>query len=59
MTEQVKQQIIQVRDSGLTNMFDVPTVKWIAIRMGLAALMHYLSEENTNEYTHFIITGEG
>ena len=58
MTEQVKQQIIQVRDSGLTNMFDIPAVKWIAIRLGLAALAHYLGEDNTTEYAHFILTGE-
>ncbi len=59
MTEQVKQQILQVRDSGLTNMFDLPAVKWMAIRMGLADLAYYLGEGNTTEYAHFILTGEG
>jgi len=59
MTEKIKQQILEVRESGLTNMFDIPTVKWIAMRMGLADLGHYLSEDHSTEYTHFILTGEG
>jgi hypothetical protein len=59
MTEQIKDQILKVRDSGLTNMFDIPAVKWIAIRMGLADLAYYLDKGNTTEYAHFILTGEG
>jgi hypothetical protein len=59
MTEQIRDQILKVRESGLTNMFDIPTVKWIAMRMDLADLVHYLSEDHSTEYTHFILTGEG
>jgi len=36
-------------------MDDVPAVKWIAMRMGLADLAYYLGEGNT---VHFILTGE-
>ena len=35
MPEQIKEQILKVRDSGLTNMFNTGAVQWIASQMGL------------------------
>lgn len=57
MTETVKKQILAVRDTGLTNMFDVNAVQCIAYDMGFNELVMYL-EAHRREYTHFILTGE-
>lgn len=40
-----------------TNMFDVPTVQYIANEMRLYELVIFL-EEHRKEYVHFILTGE-
>jgi len=58
MTEQTKDQILKVRDSGLTNMFNTGAVQWIASQMELMELVDYLEGGNTREYAHFILTGE-
>lgn len=58
MTEKTRAQILQVRESDLTNMFNITAVQWIADQMGLSELAAYLSEDNTKEYVHFILTGE-
>jgi hypothetical protein len=57
MSETVKKQILAIRDTGLTNMFDVSTVQRIANDMGFYELVVYL-EEHRREYTHFILAGE-
>lgn len=57
MTDKVRKQILAIRDTGLTNMFDVGAVQCIANDMGFYELVVYL-EENRKEYTHFILTGE-
>lgn len=57
MSETVKKQILVIRDSGLTNMFDVHMVERIANDMGFYELVAYL-EEHRKEYVHFILTGE-
>lgn len=57
MTDKVHTQILAIRDTGLTNMFDVATVQRIANDMGFYELVVYL-EENRKEYTHFILTGD-
>lgn len=57
MTDKVRKQILAIRDTGLTNMFDVSTVQRIANDMGFYELVVYL-EENRKEYAHFILTGE-
>lgn len=59
MTEKIKAQILEVRETGLTNMFNTGAVQWIASQMDMAELAAYLNEENTKEYSHFILTGEG
>lgn len=57
MTDKVRKQILAIRDTGLTNMFDVVAVQCIANDMGFYELVVYL-EENRKEYAHFILTGE-
>lgn len=57
MTETIKKQILAVRDTGLTNMFDVPMVQRIANDRDFYDLVLYL-EDNRKEYVNFIITGE-
>jgi len=53
----IVQQIMQIRDSGETNMFDVNTVMAIAVRDDLYELADYLIE-HPKEYCHFILTGK-
>ena len=57
MTEKVKEQILAIRDTCLTNMFDVPMVQRLAYERGYYELVCYL-EEHRKEYAHFIMTGE-
>jgi hypothetical protein len=40
-------------------MFNTGAVQWIASQMGLMELVDYLEGDNTREYAHFILTGEG
>ena len=58
MSEQIKAQILKVRDTGLTNMFDTNAVQKIAFEMELYELVNFL-EDNKKAYVHFILTGEG
>ena len=57
MTDTVREQILAIRDTGLTNMFDVPTVQRLVYDRGYYELVCYL-EEHHSEYAHFILTGE-
>ena len=57
MTEKIKEQVLAVRNTGLTNMFDVNAVQRIAYDMGFFELVVYL-EEHRRQYVHFILTGE-
>ncbi len=57
MTEKIKEQILAVRDTGLTNMFDVNAVQRIANDMSFYELAVYLGQHR-REYAHFILTGE-
>jgi len=57
MSEQIKEQILKVRDTGLTNMFDTTAVQRIAFDMELYELVTFL-EDNKKAYVHFILTGE-
>jgi len=57
MDKKTKEQILAIRDTGLTNMFDVATVQRIAYDMGFHELVVYL-EDKRKEYVHFILTGE-
>lgn len=57
MTEEIREQIMAIRDSGETNMFDTRIVQYIDDREGYYELVVYL-EEHRKEYVHFIMTGE-
>ena len=57
MTEEIKKQILAVRDTGLVNMFDVNGVQRIAFDNDYYELVCYL-EEHPKEYAHFIMTGK-
>ena len=57
MTEKIKRQILVIRDTGITNMFDTQAVQRIAYDMGFCKLVVYL-EENRREYAHFLLTGK-
>ena len=57
MTETVREQILQVRDTGLTNMFDLNAVQRIAYDMDLYELVCFI-EDNKAAYVRFILTGE-
>ena len=57
MEPAVKEQILAVRDTGETNMFDVSKVMQIAHREGFYELVVYLTE-HISEYARFILTGK-
>lgn len=57
MTAKVKEQILAVRATARTNMFDVNMVQVIANEMQLYELVVFL-EEHREEYARFILTGE-
>ena len=57
MTDEIKRQILEIRASGLTNMFDVTMVQCIAFERDFYELVNYL-EENRKGYVRFILTGE-
>ena len=57
MTETIKKQILAIRATGETNMFDVNRVQHIANRKGYYELVVYL-EGHRKEYANFILTGK-
>lgn len=57
MTDKIREQILAVRKTGRTNMFDVPMVQYIANEMRFYELVISL-EEHRSEYVNFILTGE-
>ena len=57
MSDKVFEQILVIKNSGVTNMFDVNTVQNEANRLGYYDLVIYI-EEHKKEYANFILTGE-
>ena len=57
MTDKVKEQILAVRDTGLTHMFDLRAVQRIAYEMDFYELVTFIEEEKA-AYARFILTGE-
>jgi len=57
VNETVKEQILAVRETGLTNMFDLNAVQRIAYDMDFFELVTFI-EENKAAYVRFILTGE-
>jgi hypothetical protein len=58
MDEKVKEQILAIRDTCLTNMFDLPVVQRLAYERDFYELVCWL-EDHQKEYVRFILTGEG
>ncbi|WP_230397504.1 DUF5049 domain-containing protein [Novisyntrophococcus fermenticellae] len=57
MTNKVREQILTIRNTGLTNMFDVNIVQRMAHEMNFFELVVFL-EEHKDQYVRFILTGE-
>ena len=56
MTQTVFDQIMQIRDSGRTNMLDINAVQRIAFDEGFYDLVCYI-EDDKARYFHFIMYG--
>ena len=57
MPDTIREQILVIRDTGLTNMFDISMVQHLAYEREFYELVCWL-EEHRKEYVHFILTGE-
>lgn len=57
MDSKVKEQILAIRKTGLTNMFDTLAVQRIAHEMNFFELVVFI-EEHRDKYVRFILTGE-
>ena len=57
MDPKVKEQILSIRDTGLTNMFDLPMIQRLAYERGYFELVLYL-EDHRDEYIRFILHGD-
>ena len=57
MNETIFTQIMDIRDSGRVNMFDIPSVQRMAFEMGFYELVCFIEEERA-AYVRFILTGE-
>jgi len=59
ITDELKQQILQVRDTGKTNMFDILAVQRIANDLELFELVCFLEEkQNRAAYSDYILYGK-
>ena len=57
MGSKIKEQILAIRKTGLTNMFDTLVVQRIAHEMKFLELVVFL-EAHKDKYVRFILTGE-
>ena len=57
MNQRIKEQIIAIRDTGLTNMFDTLYVQRLAYERYFLDLVLFI-EDHKKEYLHFILKGE-
>lgn len=56
MTSKIRAQILAIRDTGLTNMFDKNMVQRLAYDRGMYELVMFL-EDGPKEYVKFIMYG--
>ena len=56
-TKTIRDQILAIRDSGKTNMLDVPKVQRIANQLGYYELVLFLID-HAKEYVNFVMTGK-
>ena len=57
MNETIRNQILAIRDTGFTNMFDVHMVQRLAFDRNYFELVNFL-EEHRKEYVQFILYGD-
>lgn len=57
MNDKIKEQILVIRNTGITNMFDVIAVQRIAFEMDFYELVDFL-ENNRKAYANFIMFGD-
>ena len=57
MNEKVREQILAIRDTGLTNMFDVNMVQKLAYERDFYELVCFI-EDHKSEYISFILNGD-
>ena len=57
MTDTIKEQILAIRATGLTNMFDVNAVQRLAFEQDFYELVCYIDEDRAG-YVRFILTGK-
>ena len=57
MNETIRNQILAIRDTGLTNKFDVHMVQRLAFDRNYFELVNFL-EEHRKEYVQFILYGD-
>lgn len=58
MNEIIRNQILAIRDTGLTNMFDKDMVQKLAFDREMYELVMFL-ENNPRDYIKFILFGDG
>ena len=56
MTEEIREQILSIRDTGLSNMFDKGAVQKLAFDREMFDLVVFI-EEHPREYVEFILYG--
>ena len=57
MNATIKEQILAIRDTGLTNMFVIKNVQYIAFELNYDELVMFI-EESPKSYIKFISTGK-
>ncbi len=57
MNDKIKEQILVIRNIGITNMFDIISVQRIAFEMGFYELVDFLGTDR-KAYIDFIIYGK-
>ena len=56
MSDRIKEQILKIRATGITNMFDTKYVQWLANFCGYFELVCFI-EDNVSDYVKFICEG--
>ena len=57
MDSKIKEQILAIRDTGKTNMFDTAMVQRLAFDAGYYELVLFI-QDNVADYVNFIIHGD-
>ncbi|MDV5977112.1 DUF5049 domain-containing protein [Streptococcus canis] len=57
MDKKIEKQILEIRETGLTNMFDIRAVQRIAYEMDFYELVDFL-ETDRKAYVDFILYGK-